>query len=98
MQKRLFPVRALFLRLEHTSIPTFPRLFQYVQLFKREIWFEMRKGDRTYVQTEKVNFINLRFPSSNELKIHPFCIVVVQGEQRNLQKSMGHEQSCWFAS
>ena len=98
IQKLLFPVRALFLRLEHTSIPTVSRLFQYAQLFKREIWFEMRKGDRTCVQTEKVNFINLRFPSSNELKIHPFCIVVVQGKQRNLQKSMGHEQSRWFAS
>ena len=97
-QKLLFPELALFLKLDHTSIPTFSRLFQYAQLLKREIWFEMRKGDRTCVQTEKVNFINLRFPSSSELKIHQFCIIVVQREQRNLQKSMGHEQSCWFAS
>ena len=98
IQKLLFLVLAPFLKLDHTSIPTFSRLFQYAQLLKREIWFEMRKGDRTCVQTEKVNFINLRFPSSSELKIHQFCIIVVQREQRNLQKSMGHEQSCWFAS
>ena len=47
---------------------------------------ELKRGGRTRVQTEMVEFIALPFPSSKQLKIWPFHVVVVQGRQRNVQK------------
>lgn len=86
-----------FLRGDHTSIATWiSRLLQYAQLLKREIWFKLRKGDHVCVHTTMVNFINLQFPFSSELKIHPFRIVVGKGGQRNLQERVRHVQSCCF--
>ena len=40
----------------------------------------------------------LVFPSSTKREIRHFHIVVVQGRQRNIQKSVMHVQSCCFAN
>ena len=48
------------------------------------------RGDRARVQTEMVEFIALPFPSSSKLKLWSFHVVVVQGQQRNVQKSVMH--------
>ena len=49
------------------------------------------------VQTETVEFIALPFPFSSKLKIWSSHVVVVQGQQRNVQKSVMHVQSCCCA-
>ena len=49
------------------------------------------------MQTEMAEFIALPFPFSSKLKIWSFHVVVVQGQQRNVQKSVMHVQSCSFA-
>ena len=56
-----------------------------------------KKGDCAKVQTDMVEFIALPFPFSIKLKIWSFYVVVVQGQQRNLQKRVLHVQSCCFA-
>ena len=50
----------------------------------------------TRVQTEIVEFIALPLPFPSKLKIWSFHVVVVQGQQRNVQKSVIHVQSCCF--
>ena len=40
---------------------------------------ELKRGERPRVQTEMLEFIALPFPFSNERKIWPFHVVVVQG-------------------
>ena len=60
---------------------------------------ELKRGGHARVQTEMVELIALSFPSSNKkLKIWSFHVVVVQGRQRNVQKSVMHVQSCCFAN
>ena len=59
---------------------------------------ELKRGDNVHIQTEMVEFIALLFASSKKLKIWSFHIVVMQGWQRNVQKSMIHVQSCSFAN
>ena len=46
---------------------------------------------------QMVEFIALLFPFSSKLKIWSFYVVVLQGQQRNVQKSVMHVQSCYFA-
>ena len=58
---------------------------------------ELKRGDRPRVQTEMLEFIAMPFSFSNERKIWLFHVVVVQGRQRNVQKSVMHVQSCCFA-
>ena len=58
---------------------------------------ELRRGGHPRVQKEMVEFIALPLPSSKKLKVWPFEVVVVQGRQRNVQKSVMQEQSCCFA-
>ena len=49
----------------------------------------LKRGGRTRVQTEMVEFIALPFQSEKKkLKIWSFHVVVVQGQQRNVQKSV----------
>ena len=57
---------------------------------------ELKRGGHARVQTEMVELIALPFPSSKKLKIWSFHVVVVQGQQRNVQKSVMHVQSCCF--
>ena len=45
---------------------------------------------------QMVEFISLPFPFSSKLKIWSFHVVVVQGRQRNVQKSVMHVQNCCF--
>ena len=52
---------------------------------------ELKRG----VQREMVEFIALPFLSSKKLSFH---VVVVQGRQRSVQKSVMHVQSCCFAN
>ena len=54
---------------------------------------ELKRLGRPQVQTGKVEFIALPVPSSKQLKIWSFHVVVVQGRQRNVQKSVMHVQS-----
>jgi len=85
--KNKLPILSLFLR-----------LFQGVQLHKRrEFSLELKRRDHARVLTEMVEFIALPFPFLSKLKIWLFHIIVMQGLQRNLQKSVMHLQSCCFA-
>ena len=69
-------------------------------------WFSLRKktdhllvlkrGGRSWVQTEMVKFISLPFASSKKLKIWSFHVVVVQERQGNLQKKRGAPAELWF--
>ena len=62
---------------------------------KKEFMLEPKRGGHARVQTEMVELIALSFPSSNKkLKIWSFHVVVVQGRQRNVVKSVLHVQSC----
>ena len=80
------------------GVGTLSRLFQFALLLKRkEFWSELKRGERARVQTEMVEFIALPFPFSSKLKIWSFHVVVMQGRQRNVQKSVMHVQSCCFA-
>ena len=55
----------------------------------------MKRGNRAQaVQTGMVEFIALPFLFSSKLKIWLFHVVVVQGQQRNVQKSVIHVQPC----
>ena len=58
---------------------------------------ELKRRDRTQVLKEMVEFIALPFPFPSKLKIWSFHVVVMQGLQRNVPKSMMHVQSCVFA-
>ena len=51
---------------------------------------ELKRRGRTQVQTGMVEFIALPVPSSKQLKIWSFHVEVVQGRQRNVQKSVMH--------
>ena len=77
---------------ETVSDPEFALLLK-----KREFWLELKSGGRARVQTEMVEFIVLSFPYSSKLKVWSFHVVVVQAQQRNVQKSVMHVQSCCFA-
>ena len=57
---------------------------------------ELKRGDNVHIQTEMVEFIALLFASSKKLKIWSFHIVVMQGWQRKVQKSVMHVQSFFF--
>ena len=59
---------------------------------------ELKRGVRTRIQTQMVEFIALPSPFQKELKISSFQVVVMQGRQRNVQKSVMHVQSCCFAN
>ena len=54
--------------------------------------------DRARVQTEIVEFIALPFPFSSKLKIWSFHVVVVQGQQRNVQKMLDARAELLFCS
>ena len=85
-------------KIDFASFHLFSRLFQGAQLLKkRELSLDLKRGDRDRVLTEMVVFIALPFPFSSKLKIWSFHVVVVQGLQRNVQKSVMHVQSCSFA-
>ena len=60
---------------------------------------ELKRGGPARVQTKMLEFIALLFEFSGKLKILSFHVVVVQGRQRNVQKSVMHMhvQSCCFA-
>ena len=83
---------------DFASFKTSSRLSQFALLLKRrELWLELKRGDRARVQTEMVEFIALPFPFSSKIKIWSFHVVIVQGQQRNEQKSVTYVQSCCCA-
>ena len=57
-------------------------------LNRREFWLELKRGGRAQVQTEMVEFIASPFTYSRKLKMWSFYVVVVQGQQRNVQNSV----------
>ena len=67
-------------------------------LKRNEFRLELKRLGRARVQAEMLEFIALPFPSSRKLKIWSFHVVVVQGRQRNVQKSVMLVQSCCFAN
>ena len=58
---------------------------------------EVKRGECVRLRTRGVEFIALLFSFSSKLKFWSFHVVVLQGRQRNLQKSVMHVQSCRFA-
>ena len=58
---------------------------------------KLKGGDLARVQTEIVEIIALPIPFSNKVKIWSFHVIVLQGQQRNVQKSVMHVQSFCFA-
>lgn len=56
------------------------------------MWLVLKGGDRVRIQTEIVKFTALPFPFSNNLVVISRRTVVVQGQQRNLQKRVMNEQ------
>ena len=58
----------------------------------------LKGGDRVRIQTEIVKFTALPFPFSNNLVVISRRTVVVQGQQRNLQKRVMNEQPLVVAS
>ena len=48
---------------------------------------ELKRRDHARVQTEIVEFIALPFPFPSKLKFWSFHVLVMQGLQRNVQKS-----------
>ena len=84
-------------KIDFSSFHFFSRLFQGAQLLKRwEFSLELKRRDRAWVLTEMVEFIVLPFPFPSKLKIWWFHVLVMQGLQRNVQKSVMHVQSCCF--
>ena len=76
----------------------FSRLSQFTPLLeRREFWLELKRGAVARVHTEMLEFIALPFRFSSKLNIWSFHVVVVQEQQRNVQKSVMHVQSCCFA-
>ena len=74
-------------------------VIQVAQLLKRrEFMLELKRGGRARVQTQRVEFIALPFPSSKQIKIWAFHVVVVQGQLRNVQKSVMLVQNCYFGN
>ena len=60
---------------------------------------ELKRGGRTGVQKEMVEFIALPSSSSKKRKIWSFYVVVVQGRAaKKCTKSVMHVQSCCFAN
>ena len=53
---------------------------------------------RASVQTQRVEFIALPFPSSKQIKIWSFHVAVMQRRLRNENYSVMHVQSCYFAN
>ena len=56
----------------------------------------MKREDGARVQTEMVELIALPFPFSRKLNIWSFHVIVVQGQQSNLQKGVMHVQRCFL--
>ena len=57
---------------------------------------ELKRGSRTRVQTEMVEFIALPFAySKKKIKMWSFHAIVVKGRQRNVQKN---RDGCCFAN
>ena len=82
------------LKIDFKSFHFFSPLFQGAQLLKRrEFGLEPKRRDRALVQTEMVEFIALPFPFPNKLEIRSFRVIVVQGLQSNVQKSVMHVQN-----
>ena len=77
------------------SFQTFSRLFQLVHSFKSwEIKLKMKKEYR-FLSLERYSKMS---SSQENLKlVIYFHVVVLQGRQRNLLKSVVHVQSCCFA-
>ena len=86
-------------KIDSASFQIIPRSSKVARLLKRrEFMLELKRGGRAPVQTQRVEFIALPFPSSKQIKIWAFHVVVVQGRLRNVQKRVMHVQSCYFAN
>ena len=78
--------------------PFFGNYPSWLKLLKRrEFGLELKRRGRARVQKEMAEFITLLFPFPSKLKFWSFHVVVVQGRQRNVQKSVLHVLSCCFA-
>ena len=81
-------------KIDLSSFETFSSLYQVTQLLEMsEVRLEPKREDSVRVQRE---IYRLAVPFSNQLKIWSFHVVIVQGRQRNVQKSMMHVLSFVF--
>ena len=64
------------------------------------LMFQQKRWSRAQVQTEMVEFIALRFPSSKKKNKKRLSFHVVVGAEmaKNVQKNVMHVQICCFAS
>ena len=77
-----------------TFFRDYPKSPSYLK--RREFRLEMKRGECARLQTEMVEFRGLPISFSSKLKLWSFHVVVVQGRQRNVQKSVMHVQSYCF--
>ena len=76
---------------------TLSRLFRLVQFVKCWQFYLELNSKRLYGSSEKEESRCLVYTSSTKRSIRHFHVVVVQWQQRNVQKSVMHVQSCCFA-
>ena len=77
-----------------TFFRDYPKSPSYLK--RRKFRLEMKRGEGARLQTEMVEFRGLPISFSSKLKLWSFHVVVVQGRQRNVQKSVMHVQSYCF--
>ena len=83
--------------IDSASFQTISRLSQVAQLLKRrEFMLKLKRGSPHPCLDRDGRIYCLAVPSSKKLKFWSFHVVVVQGQQRNVQKNVMHAQSCCF--
>ena len=98
-QQRRRRLRKRHLKSEFALLQALSRLFHLVYFVKCWQMFLEFNSKGLYQSSGKENenccFV---FPSSTKREIRRFHVVVVQRRQRNVQKSLMHVQSCYFAN
>ena len=98
-QQRRRQPRKRHLKSEFALLQTLSHIFHLVQFIKCwQIFLELN-SKRLYRSSGKEKESRcLVFTSSTKREIRHFHVVAVQQRQRNVQKSVVHVQSCWFAN
>ena len=83
----------------YALLQTLSRLFQLVQFVKcLQIFLELNSKDCIKVLGKEKESPCLVVLSSTKREIRLFHVLVMQRQQRNVQKSVMHVQSCFFAN
>ena len=98
-QQRQRRLRKRHLQSEVALLQTLSRLFHLVQFVKCwQFFLELNSKGQYRSSGKKKESHCLVFTSSTIREIRHFHVVVVQRRQRNVQKSVMHVQSCYFAN